>query len=215
MIVSRRPRGPLRPVIDLLWASDSPFSVPAAARRELVLPTGRVHIAIRLTGRSLRLYRGLDDELGSSVGSAIIGGARASAYIKDISEPVPTVGALIRPGAVRLVLGAPGAEFAGAHVSLDDAWGQQASALRDRLGEVACIHARLDLWENLLAACLPPIHGIHPAIAESIKYLSLGAEVQAVVERTGYSHRHFVELFRDAVGLTPKLYVASFDSDVC
>jgi len=206
MIVSRRPRAQLSPFIELLWASHPPFSAQGGFRRELVLPTGSVHIAIRLDDRPLRLFENLEDVSGSSASFAVVGGARAAAYIKDVSEPVPTVGALVRPGAVRLVTGVPAFEFCGAHTPLGDLWGSAASELRDRLGEVAFPHARLDLWEALLAARLPRVHGIHPAIAESISLLTRGAGVGTIVERIGYSHRHFINLFRDAVGLTPKLY---------
>jgi hypothetical protein len=71
-IVSRRPRGHLGTLIELLWASDAPFAVQDPARRELVLPTGCVHLAIRLAGRSLRLFKGQDDLLGTLVDSAVI-----------------------------------------------------------------------------------------------------------------------------------------------
>ena len=94
MIVSRRPRGHLGTLIELLWASDAPFAVQDPARPELVLPTGCVHLAIRLAGRSLRLFKGQDDLLGTLVDSAVIGGARSSPYIKEVSEPVPAVGVL-------------------------------------------------------------------------------------------------------------------------
>lgn len=206
MMISRRTRGPLAAFVDRLWVSAPPFPVQGAIRRERVLPTGAVHLAIRLADRPLRLFGSPEDTVGTAIGAAVVGGARTSVYIKDVSAPVPTVGALIRPGAVRLVMGVPGDELAGIHLSLDDLWGGQVAAWRDRLGDVVDPQARLDLWETLLATRLPCVRGIHPAIAEAILQLGRGVEVRTMVARTGYSHRHFIGLFRDAVGLAPKLY---------
>ncbi|MCL4632285.1 helix-turn-helix domain-containing protein [Burkholderia sp.] len=206
MILSRRPAGYLRPFIDSVWASYPPFSIRNVRCRERVLPTGAVHIAIRLDAEPLRLFDRVEDDTGRTVGVAVVGGARACAYLKDVSAPVPTVGALIRPGAVRLVTGVPASAFYGLHLSLDDLWGADAASIRDRLGEVASAAARLDLWETLLSARLPRVTGIDPAIAASIAQLNRGTAVRTIVQQLGCSHRHFIAQFCEAVGMPPKRY---------
>jgi AraC-like DNA-binding protein len=50
------------------------------------------------------------------------------------------------------------------------------------------------------------VSGLHPAVAFALARFQEAATVRDVVAASGYSHRHFVELFRQAVGLTPKLY---------
>ncbi|WP_233623149.1 AraC family transcriptional regulator [Burkholderia seminalis] len=206
MILSRRPGGYLRRFIDSVWASYPPFPIRNEHCRERVLPTGAVHLAIRLDADPLRLFDHAADQTGRTIGVAVIGGPRAAPYIKDVAVPVPTVGALIRPSAVRLVTGVPASTLYGLHLSLDDLWGAAASGLRDRLGEIDSAAARLDLWETLLTARLPRVAGIDPAIAESIAQLNRGTEVRAIVQQIGCSHRHFVARFRDAVGMPPKRY---------
>src|SRR3546814_11103164 len=89
----RPPRAALRPFVDLLWSSDG--SAPtAAARRELVLPTGALHLVVSLSASPLRVFRDLDDPLGFTVPTAVLGGARAAPYVTDIARPLPTVAAL-------------------------------------------------------------------------------------------------------------------------
>jgi len=206
MIVSRRPGTALKPFVELLWASDPASSAVGPSRRELVLPTGAAHIAIRLGDRPLRLFAHANDAVGHTVGCATVSGARACAYIKDVSDPAPTVGILLRPGAAQFVVGVPADEFAGAHTPLDALWGPAASALRDRLGEAASADVRLDIVEAALTAKVRQIRGIHPAIADALVHLGNAGDVGRIVARTGHSHRHFIKLFSEAVGLTPKLY---------
>jgi transcriptional regulator GlxA family with amidase domain len=57
-----------------------------------------------------------------------------------------------------------------------------------------------------LAERLPRVRGLHPAVAEALSKLPNAASVGDVVQDSGYSHRHFIALFEDAVGLTPKRY---------
>ncbi|MFN2514568.1 MAG: hypothetical protein ABR568_24560, partial [Pyrinomonadaceae bacterium] len=44
------------------------------------------------------------------------------------------------------------------------------------------------------------------AVAHALEQFTNRDDVSEVVRQTGYSHRRFIELFRRAVGLTPKLY---------
>nr|WP_218574834.1 helix-turn-helix domain-containing protein [Reyranella sp. CPCC 100927] len=172
----------------------------------MVLPTGAVHIAIRLGDQPLRLFAHARDTVGYTVGCASLSGARACAYIKDLSNPAPTVGILLRPGAAQFVAGVPAHELAGVHTPLDAVWGSAACSLRDRLGEAGSADARLDIMEAALAARVRRIRGIHPAIADALVALGNASDVGSIVARTGHSHRHFIKLFSEAVGLTPKLY---------
>lgn len=60
------------------------------------------------------------------MGSAIVGGARLGYYVRDVAEPVWSVGAELLPGAAPLLLGIPADEIAERHTSLEDLWGSGA-----------------------------------------------------------------------------------------
>ena len=77
---------------------------------------------------------------------------------------------------------------------------------RERLLEARNAKQRLDVFESLLAARLPKVHGLHPAVAHALERFETEATIREVVAESGYSHRRFIELFRRAVGLSPKLY---------
>lgn len=207
MMLTRLPRLPLRPFVKTLWAMDvnsSQFS--PLADRERVLPTGTMHLAIRLSNHPLRLCDDVDDCTSREIGYAIVGGARSTYYVRDISEPVSSVGAQLLPGASEFLFGVPAGELAGRHTPLEDLWGRSALVARERLLEGGSLQRRLDIFESLLVARLPRVHGLHPIVAHALERFTTTADVREVVRQTGYSHRRFIALFNRAVGLTPKLY---------
>lgn len=191
----------------MLWASIPGRNERAGAGvREHALPTGAMHLVFRIGGPRLRVFDSTLDDSGHELAGAVIGGARSSFYIRDASVPVASVGAMLRPGAARPLFGAGAAELSSRHTPLDDVWGQSAAHLHERLAESDSAQQRLDLFEAELLRRLPRVCGLHPAIADALGRFASDDDVASAVERSGYSHRHFVSLFRDEVGLSPKLY---------
>ncbi|MCI0682683.1 MAG: AraC family transcriptional regulator [Gemmataceae bacterium] len=207
MLFQRDPRPALRPFVKTLWAADlSSLWNAAPAARERLLPSGDMHLAFRLSDQPVRIFESVDDVHGHTVGHAVIGGARAGFYVKETREPACSVGAVLRPGAAEALLGDSADAFSGRHVALDDVWGRSAVAASERLFEARGLERRLDVLESILAARLPPVRGLHPAVAQALGQLLTTPDVRAAVKQSGYSHRRFIVLFRRAVGLTPKLY---------
>jgi AraC-like DNA-binding protein len=207
MMLRRLPGPRLSPFVKLLWASDqaaSPWSV--AGGRERVLPTGGMHLVFRLSDHPLRLFNDINDPIGYRVGHTIVGGARASFYVREISQPVSSVGAQLRPGAAELLFGVPAGELAGRHTPLQDLWGPSAVEARERPSEAGGLQRKLDVFEALLAARLPTVRGLHPAVAQALERFTTTADVRQAVKESGYSHRRFIALFQRGLGLTPKLY---------
>jgi AraC-like DNA-binding protein len=166
-----------------------------------------MHVVFRLGGEPLRIFAEADDRDGHAVDSSLLGGVRAAPYCKSIADPAPTVGAMLRPGAVELLSGASARVLAGAHSRLDDIWPRTDLAeLRERLEVAADGEQRLAVLETFFARRLPRVRGVHPLVAHALARLRIGAGVAAVVEESGYSHRHLAHTFEEAVGLTPKTY---------
>ncbi|MBN8753106.1 MULTISPECIES: helix-turn-helix domain-containing protein [Variovorax] len=221
MQLTRQPAAHLQPFVRLLWASAPEGSrVARPGAREHVLPTGGMHLVFRLSGPPLKLFAGANDPQGETHGYAIVGGARSAFYMRDVSVATRSVGAQLEPGAARLLLGAPEDALAGRHTALDALWGAQPTA--DALAQIHAAYSaerQLAVFEALLtgrivASLNAGMRGLHPAIAQALGPIARGSgSIAELVERSGYSHRRFIALFRGAIGLTPKEYarVMRFD----
>jgi AraC-like DNA-binding protein len=165
-----------------------------------------MHLVFRRSDDPLRLFDDTSDREGHLVSTAVVGGARARFYIRDVSQPLCSVGAQLRPGAAEVLFGVHADELAERHTALEDLWGGSVAPMRDRLAEAGSLEQRLDALQELLAQRLPTVRGLHPAVAEALQQLATATSVHEVVRQSGYSHRTFIALFSQAVGLTPKVY---------
>jgi len=170
-----------------------------------MLPSVSAHLVIRLGGKPVRLFADETDDTGSVVSHSMIGGVRDAAYLKDSSDPAPTVGAVFRPSAAGAFLGAPTDSFAGRHTPLEDFWGGAVEALRDQLGATNELDQRLVILEHALLKRLPRIRGVDPAIVQAALLLER-RPVGKVAASLDWSHRHFIARFSAVVGLSPKRY---------
>lgn len=208
--IQRQPIPALRPFIKLIWAADE--RKPQASNRmvrtdrERLLPSGAMHLVFRLNDSPIRIFDSVDDPEGETFRRGVIGGTRAGFYVKDISESGRTVGAMLQPGASKLLFGAGADEFAGRHTGVDDVWGQDANRLWEALGEVMDLDRQMNIFEQFLIRRLPRVFGVHPAIAHALSRFSSTLDIGEIVNETGYSHRRFIELFRRDVGLPPKTF---------
>ena len=204
MLVTRAPHPALHPFVKLMWAAEPESGLAAnPPAREHVLPTGDMHLAFRLSGPPLRLLGAAAG--ATALGHAVVGGVRSAHYVREVVAS-RSVGVQIHPGAAWPLFGAPASALAETHTPLELLWGLDAERTLLRLHAAGSAQERLDLMEALLAQRLPRVHGLHPAVARGLRDLHAGASVQHTVRNSGYSHRRFIELFRDTTGLAPKLY---------
>ena len=165
-----------------------------------------MHLVFRLGEDPLRVFSDQDDQKGKVVSTMVVGGARAGFYIRDVTRPLCSVGAQLRPGAAQSLFGIDADDLSGRHTALEDIWGAAAGSMRAELAEAPSIEARLDLLERLLAERLPVVRGMHPAVAQALQQFRNATSVGDVVRSSGYSHRRFIALFSRSVGLAPKAY---------
>lgn len=203
----RRAPGPrLAPFVSVLWASTpAPGSVFATPMREHVLPGGAIHLVLRLNDAPLYV---LDGEGGAAraLDPCLVGGVRSRFYARELLAPSASVGAVLRPGGARALLGAPADAFAERHSALEDVWGLAARGWRDAIAACATPQARLDLFEAALLERLSPAAAPQPGIAAALAAVASGAGIAQAAALSGVSHRHFIVQVREAVGLTPKTY---------
>lgn len=172
------------------------------------MPTGEMHLAFRLSGPAIRIFDGTNDEAGQQKGHAVVGGARAGYYAKDVFASSQAIGVQLLPGAAQALLGLPADELAGQHVRLEDIWGGSAGLMREQLLAAPSPEEKLRTFETLLRQRLrsAQARAMHPAVALALVKFKTGSSVDEAVAQSGYSHRQFIRLFSQAAGLAPKLY---------
>jgi len=186
------PAPPLSDYIELLWIYEG-YSAPHA--KERVLPTG-----------SMELIFNLDDH--QRVGCSLMG-AQTQSTILDTSRPFSVMGVHFKPGGGFPFFGMPAGEFQGIGVPLDLVWGGFAGEVRDRLLEAKTHGAKYRILENALLERVRGRLGKHPAVRFALDAFGRAeapSSVAAVTDQIGLSPRRFIEVFRNEVGLTPKLY---------
>ena len=207
MLLMREPPPALRPFVKTLWVGRDPAddAAPIGAR-ERMLPSGAMHLVVRLSDRPIRLFTDVADRVGSDHGHAVVGGMRTGFYVRDKS-PVHVVGVELKAGIDERLLGASAEELAERHTPLADLWGRAVAEMRERLSEVPTLAGQLDLFAALLARRLAPVRAMHPVVAHALSCLRDGPDVGTIVRASGYSHRRFISLFRTAaLGISPKRY---------
>jgi AraC-like DNA-binding protein len=200
------PRGPLRPYIDHFWwgRRDAP-----SAQQEHMLPTGAPYLIVALHEDPIEWSAAAQPDHWHAWRHGVFHGPQ-STYYQSGNKPAGVVmGVAFRPGAAGDLLGVPMSELFDQHIPLDALWGARGRLLQERLAWSADPAAAFEVMERELLARLQRPLLIHPAVACTLA--SSGTAVKAggierVRERTGYSHRRFIELFRTAMGLAPKQY---------
>jgi AraC-like DNA-binding protein len=206
--LQRPPMPALRPFVSLVWASEGGASRGAEkAMREHALPSGLMHLVLRLSDLPLRIADPRKDPIARTMPDALVGGARSGFYVRECAGPTCSVGAVLRPGAAPCLFGVGADELAERHTPLEDLWGLDAHRLRARLRETQGAEDRLALLETALLAHLPRVRGLHPAIATTLSERSAAWTVADAVQHSGVSHRRFIALFRESVGLAPKSWL--------
>lgn len=199
----RRPpsRAALRPFFETVWAASEEGR---EGGRELVLPTAQAHLVVRLSENPLLVHAESGKGRVGTLAHTVLGGPRWAARVRDVSQPVQSVGAQLLPGALQALFGIDADELAGRHTSLDDLW--HGERFRERLLEIESLPLQLDLFERLLAERISGDRAMHPVVAHALSRFQTVSDVSTVVRETGYSHRQFASLFRRAVGMPPKRY---------
>jgi AraC-like DNA-binding protein len=192
-LLSYIPSPPLADFVDLLWLVGAP--APAHGRERL-LPTGTMQLVIDLRQTS-------------SLHIPLLCGPHSESFIIDAAPQTAIMGVHFKPGGAFPFFKVPAGELHNTRVSLDTFPTWRAAELQERLLEACTPVARFQTLERfLLARAVRPL-ARHPAVDFALKAfhdMSRAPSVSAVVDRTGWSQRRFIEVFRDEVGLTPKLF---------
>lgn len=201
LFLKHSPAPPVDEFVDYLWLlRDAP-----AHGRERIFPTGTLELVINLDQDQVRIY----DDAGACrrLSGSVLSGAYARPFVIDTAEHALAMGVHFRcGGAFPFTRGTAPGELSDGHVDLRMLWGSAAGALRERLCEARSHSERFRVLERALFDVLDGNRADARVQSAARRLAAAREQVRDVVGSSGVSHRHFVSLFRDGVGMTPKLF---------
>jgi AraC-like DNA-binding protein len=204
-LIRHRPAQPLERYIECLWWSHRDEQ---QRHCEHMLPSGTTQLVFALHERPILLQpSGGGRSIAWSGG--IVHGPQSSYYVAGPKPQGCSLGVSFRPGGAGALLGVSMEELTDCHVSLDAMWGARGVDLHHRLMSVGTPAETFRILEQWLSARIHRPLLMHPAVAQALATCSAASPPVRVAElqrASGYSSRHFIALFRSAIGLNPKHY---------
>jgi AraC-like DNA-binding protein len=210
MILRRAFPGPaLAPFVEFFWYYDG---WEGTHSRERVLPDGSFELVINLRDGPRRLFDRNDPSRSASFRRGWLSGTHSQHILIDTVPGASMIGAHFRPGGAQRFLGFPAAELQDRVVEFDAIWGSRARELQEQLWTAPDPAARFRQLERFLSDQLnrcrvdqPRREKIVWAIEQFCRQPHL-VTIKTVAGHLGVSHKHFIQLFREQAGLTPKLF---------
>ena len=201
------PSPPLNQYVDFFWYY---VDFLPDHDREHVLPDGTFELIINLQDTPRKLFHRADADSWDAFKRGWISGAQRTFLVIDALPRSSMIGVHFKPGGATAFLGLPASELAGRVVELDAVWGSTVWTWRDQLLAALTPGSKFAILERLLSRKFKESRH-HPNKAVAWALSRYTAEpglptIRSISNKIGFSHKHFIELFRRETGLTPKLF---------
>ncbi|MEO8663399.1 MAG: helix-turn-helix domain-containing protein [Bryobacteraceae bacterium] len=199
--IERTPAAPLRDCIRLLWYTRAP---DVLHQRERILPSGSVQIIVNLARDFI--WDCPEGRPECALAPSLVVGARSQYEIVDTSDMADLIGIVFHPGGFAPFASEAADIFSNRSVGLEDLWGTRSRTLRDLLREAPTPQVKLDALESFLLHSNLFRLTRHKVVSHALHRFAQFATVRDVAADTGWSQRRFSQIFREQVGLSPKVW---------
>lgn len=200
------PALPLSNFVESFWLYED-CAPPLGLER--ILPTGSLSLVINLREDSIRNYDRRDPSRFESLGGSLMVGAHSEYMVIDTACQAAVMGISFKPGGAFPFLKMPASELRDLHVPLDTLWQADGANLRTHLLEAATPDAKFRVLEQCLLAQAGPRLERNPVVEYALGEMQGATQMRTILDvtrMTGLSPKRFLAIFREQVGLTPKLY---------
>jgi AraC-like DNA-binding protein len=200
------PRPPLDAWIEQLWYWQGE---PRAHAWESVIAGAGTGLMVNLAEDALRYYDGPALSQPQRTRGIALAGPSTRTIAIDAFQP-RIMGVQFRPGGALALFGHALHGMRDAHVALDELLGSQADALYERLLDASDPETALRRLHDALAARAVSALPTHPALSFALARIDAApctTRVLPLAAAAGVSQRRLIDLFTDAVGVTPKVYL--------
>jgi AraC-like DNA-binding protein len=201
-----KPPAPLDRFVEVIWVMEAG---PAPHSKERLLPDGSIEFVFNLNEDPFPVFSRANLDHREVFRADVVCGPHSQPFAIDTSVATKVAGIHFKPGGAHPFLKLPSGNLLNAHVGLDSLWGAAtADRIRQQLLESHTPERKAHVLERALLAATP-VPERQPAVAFALNEFRASPETQKIADVTGkigLSPRRFIDLFRDEVGLTPKLF---------
>jgi AraC-like DNA-binding protein len=197
-----KPAFPLSKYVQHMWSACH-SGMPSSRQR--VYPNGAMALVIHLTRPTATYF--LDDK-PHKISVPLLAGPYSRSFHIDPSLSNAVIGILFYAGAARMFFPVAAHELQNSDVSLCELYPNEADRLLNDVCSATSAELQFRQVEQYLCGKLAKAVPIHPAVELAIHQLSGRGmpSVRRIQSETGLSHTRLIQLFREHVGLTPKLF---------
>jgi AraC-like DNA-binding protein len=197
-----KPALPLSRYVENIWRVTNSGALQP---RQRVYPDGAMVLVIHLKKPTMCFYV---DDAPQSIRVPLLAGPYSRSFHIDPSESTAVIGVLFRPGAARAFFPIAAHELHNTDIALSELNPAEADRLLNDVCAATGEHAQIQVVERYLNGKLANAAPLHSAVSFAVEQLSRddGVRVRQIQLATGLSHTRFIQLFREHVGMTPKLF---------
>lgn len=197
------PAFPLSQYVDLIWRTDGQAGPPS---RRCIYPDGAMALVIHRTRPAASYF--IDGKL-HEVAVPLLAGPYSRSFHIDPAQSSGAVVVRFRPGAAPLFFPVAAHELHNADIALSQLNRSEADRLLNEVCRAPDARRQIRNVETYLMRKLLKAKPLHTAICHAVGRLSReggAGAIRRVQQEVGLSHTRFIQLFREHVGLTPKLF---------
>jgi AraC-like DNA-binding protein len=202
----RPPPPPLAEFVAMLWYCKG---ITPGHRRDTIVASGDMALLVNLAADELVWYTGENYATRNTLRGISLGGVHSGHFAIDAQQP-EIMGVQFKPGGAYPFFGPSAREFAENHVSLEDIRGADAERLHQRLVQAPDPDSKFDILSQALIDAAPRAFVHDPAVALALERFArapLTASVAATAKDADVSHKRFIRVFTEEVGMGPKLFL--------
>jgi AraC-like DNA-binding protein len=198
-----KPPFPLSQYVDVIWRVGSQAEPTS---RRCIYPDGAMALVIHLKRPAASWF--IDGVL-HRIAVPLVAGPYSRSFHVDPSQPGGSIVARFRPGAAPLFFPIAAHELHNSDIALSELNPGEADQLLNEVCAAPDARTQIHKVEEYLMQKLVKAEPMHAAIGHAVGLLSReggAGTIHRVQQEVGLSHTRFIQIFREHVGLTPKLF---------
>lgn len=198
-----KPAFPLSSYVDTIWWADNP-NEPSS--RKCIYPDGAMALVVHLRRRDASF---IIDDVIHKIATPLLAGPYSRSFHIDPSQSTGAIVVRFRPGAATMFYPIAAHELHNVDIPLSQFNPREADQLLNEVCSAPDARMQIAKVEQYLFQKLATAPPLHPALHHAVALLSRhgGAGIiRRAQQDVCLSHTRFIQLFREHVGLTPKLF---------